>query len=49
MKHIKMNENQWLYPNEVEKNSDGNFITKKDKKKVVVGHLKLCPNQEKIS
>ena len=33
----KNEDNQWLYPDEVEKNSDGNFITKKDKKKVVVG------------
>jgi len=30
-------ENQWLYPDEVEKNSDGNLFTKKDKKRVVVG------------
>jgi len=33
----KNEDNQWLYPDEVEKNSGGNFITKKDKKKVVVG------------
>ena len=33
----KNEENQWLYPDEVEKNSDGNFFTKKDKKRVVVG------------
>ena len=33
----KNDENQWLYPNQVEKNSDGNFVTKKDKKKVVTG------------
>ena len=33
----KNEDNQWLYPDEVEKNSDGNFITKNDKKKVVVG------------
>jgi leucyl-tRNA synthetase len=33
----KNDENQWLYPNQVEKNSDGNFVTKKDKKKVVAG------------
>ena len=33
----KNEENQWLYPDEVEKNSDGNLITKKDKKRVVVG------------
>ena len=35
----KNEENQWLYPDEVEKNSDGNLITKKDKKRVVVGPL----------
>jgi len=33
----KNEENQWLYPGEVEKNSDGNLVTKKDKKKVVTG------------
>jgi len=33
----KNEENQWLYPDEVEKNSDGNVITKKDKKRVMVG------------
>jgi len=33
----KNEENQWLYPNEIEKNSDGNLITKKDKKMVVLG------------
>jgi leucyl-tRNA synthetase len=29
--------NKWLYPDEVEKNSEGNFVAKKDKKRVVVG------------
>ena len=33
----KNEKNQWLYPNEVEKNSDGNLVTKKDKKRVVLG------------
>jgi len=33
----KNEENQWLYPNEIEKNSDGNLVIKKDKKRVVVG------------
>ena len=33
----KNQQNQWLYPEEVEKNTDGNLITKKDKKRVVVG------------
>jgi len=33
----KNENNKWLYPDEIEKNSEGNFITKKDKKKVLVG------------
>ena len=33
----KNEENKWIYPSEVEKNSEGNFIIKKDKKRVVVG------------
>jgi len=33
----KNENNQWLYPDEVERNSEGNFITKKDKRKVVAG------------
>jgi len=33
----KNEENQWLYPDEIEKNSDGNLIIKKDKKRVVLG------------
>ncbi len=33
----KSEENKWLYPDEVEKNSEGNFVAKKDKKRVVVG------------
>ena len=33
----KNENNKWLYPEEVEKNSKGNFITKKDKKKVILG------------
>ena len=36
-KTYKNEENQWLYPDEIEKNSDGNLFTKKDKKRVVVG------------
>ena len=30
-------DNKWLYPEEVEKNSEGSFVTKKDKKRVSVG------------
>ena len=33
----KNEQNQWLYPDQVEKNSDGHLISKKDKKKVLVG------------
>jgi len=33
----KNENNKWLYPEEVEKNSEGNFISKKDKKKVILG------------
>jgi len=33
----KSENNQWLYPDEIEKNSQGIFVTKNDKKKVTVG------------
>ena len=33
----KNENNQWLYPDEIERNAEGNFITKKDKRKVVAG------------
>tara|TARA_B100001123_G_scaffold411613_1_gene507997 strand:+ start:2760 stop:5300 length:2541 start_codon:yes stop_codon:yes gene_type:complete len=33
----KNEKNQWLYPYEVEKNIDGNLVTKKDKKRVAIG------------
>jgi leucyl-tRNA synthetase len=33
----KNENNKWLYPDEIEKNSQGNFVTKNDKKKVIVG------------
>ena len=33
----KNEKNQWLYPDEIEKNSVGHFVTKKSKKKVTVG------------
>jgi len=36
-KTYKNENNQWLYPHEVEKNSEENFITKKDKKNVIAG------------
>ena len=33
----KNENNQWLYPDEIEKNSEGYFVTKNGKKKVTVG------------
>ncbi len=33
----KNENNKWLHPDEIEKNSDGNFITKISKEKVIVG------------
>ena len=33
----KNENNQWLYPDEIEKNSEGYFVTKNGKKKVIVG------------
>jgi len=33
----KNENNQWLYPDEIEKNSEGYFVKKSDKKKVIVG------------
>ena len=33
----KSEDNRWLYPEEIEKDSSGNYFTKKDKKKVNVG------------
>ena len=43
----KNEENQWLYPNEIEKNSDGNLITKKDKKRVVLGSSEAMSKSRK--
>ncbi len=43
----KGNNNQWLYPDEVEKNSDGNCVTKKDGKKVLVGSSEAMSKSRK--
>ena len=43
----KNEESQWLYPNEIEKNSDGNLITKKDKKRVVLGSSEAMSKSRK--
>jgi len=42
------NENEkWLYPEEIEESSNGNFITKKDKKKVTVGSAEAMSKSKK--
>ena len=33
----KSENNKWLYPDEIEKNSEGHFVNKNNKKKVIVG------------
>ena len=33
----KNENNKWLYPDEIEKNSEGIFVTKNEKQKVIVG------------
>ena len=43
----KGNNNQWLYPDEVEKNSDGNCVTKKDGKNVLVGSSEAMSKSRK--
>ena len=43
----KDEKNKWLYPNEVEKNSEGNFVTKKDKKKVIIGSSEAMSKSRK--
>jgi len=40
-------ENKWLYPNDVEKKPEGNFVTKKDKKPVVVGPSEAMSKSKK--
>ena len=43
----KNEKNQWLYPYEVEKNSKGEFSTKKSKKKVIVGSSESMSKSKK--
>ena len=43
----KNEENQWLYPDQVEKNSDGKIVAKMDKKKVVVGSSEAMSKSKK--
>ena len=39
--------NKWLYPEEVEKNSEGNFVEKKNKEKVIVGSSEAMSKSKK--
>ena len=43
----KNEQNQWLYPDQVEKNSEGTYITKKDKKKVIAGSSEAMSKSRK--
>jgi len=43
----KNENNQWLYPDEIEKNSEGFFITKSGKKKVIVGSSESMSKSKK--
>jgi leucyl-tRNA synthetase len=43
----KSDENKWLYPEDVEKNSKGQFVTKKDKKKVTAGSSEAMSKSKK--
>jgi len=43
----KNEKNQWLYPEEIEKNSDGKHVTKKDNKKVLVGSSEAMSKSKK--
>ena len=43
----KNEENKWLYPGEIEKNSDGIFVTKDNKNKVLVGSSESMSKSKK--
>ena len=43
----KNQNNQWLYPYDVEKKMDGSFVTKKDNKKVLVGQSESMSKSKK--
>jgi leucyl-tRNA synthetase len=43
----KNENNQWLYPDEVKKNSEGNYVTKKDKKRVIAGPYEAMSKSRK--
>ena len=43
----KNEKNQWLYPEDIEKDSNGKVVTKKDKKKVLVGPSEAMSKSKK--
>ena len=43
----KNEKNQWLFPNDIEKDSMGVFVTKKNKEKVIVGPLESMSKSKK--
>ena len=43
----KTENNKWLYPDEIEKNSDGIYLTKNDKKNVIVGSSESMSKSKK--
>jgi len=43
----KNEDNRWLYPEEIEKDSNGNYFTKKDQKKVIVGSSESMSKSKK--
>jgi len=43
----KNENNQWLYPDEIEKNTEGRFVTKNGKKKVIVGPTESMSKSKK--
>ena len=43
----KNKKKQWLYPEEIEKNANGNYVTKKDKTKVTVGPSEAMSKSKK--
>ena len=43
----KNEKNQWLYPDDIEKDSSGNFLTKKNKGRVIVGPIESMSKSKK--
>ena len=44
----KNESNKWLHPDEIEKDSEGNFVTKDEGKKVTVGPSESMSKSKKI-